>query len=135
MLVPQMLNETARRFPEKEAVVYGGNRTSYSSLKHQSVLLATGLSSLDIGAGQYVVLLLDNIPEFVSGFFALASIGAMSVPLDPKARDRELSIYLRTFQPLAIITQAKYADRIERLSKTLNLDITVITTDGPQTTA
>ena len=130
MLIAQMLHEIAGRFPENEAIVYGQTRTSYLELRQNVTALAGGLAGIGIGPGRNVVMLLDNVPEFVTGFFALSSTGALAVPLDPKAKDEELSYFLNNVQPCAVLTQEKYSIRINSLVCSQDLAATIILVDS-----
>ena len=103
MTLTQAFQETADRQPTKEALVCDGARLTYGQLAQQVSSLAYGLTKQGIGHGDRVGLLLRNSPEAVIAFFALASIGAVSVLLNPQLRRRQLSHILRECEPVAVV--------------------------------
>jgi len=104
MTLAQAFQEMADRQPAKEALVCEGARVTYGQLARQVSSLAYGLTKQGIGHGDRVGLLLRNSPEAVIAFFALASVGAVSVLLNPQLRRRQLSHILRECEPIAVVT-------------------------------
>ena len=104
MTLAEAFQLVADRQPKKEALVCGDARYTYGQLAQQASSLAYGLTKLGIGRGDRVGLLLRNSPEFVITFFALASIGSVSVLLNPQLRSRQLSHILRECEPVAVAT-------------------------------
>lgn len=75
--------EIARKYPERDALVYLGTRFTYGWL-HDSVLrFATALHRLGVGRQDRVMLYLPNTPQWVVANFAIQSIGAVVVPVSP----------------------------------------------------
>jgi 2,3-dihydroxybenzoate-AMP ligase len=64
--IPQLLERSAARHPEKTALVSGDLRLSYADLVAGSRRLACGFLAAGIKALDRVVLQLPNGPEFVS---------------------------------------------------------------------
>ncbi len=106
MLIGERLSETARLFPEREAVVCEGERVSWRELEARSAKMAGGLHGLGVRAGDFVVLQLPNSVDYLVVFFGILRIGAVAVPTNPRYQPRELTHILRDSQAVAIITQA-----------------------------
>jgi acyl-CoA synthetase (AMP-forming)/AMP-acid ligase II len=104
MTVAGAFREITDRQPQREALVCDGTRLTYGRLAQQIAALSQGLMEQGIAQGDLVALLLNNSPEFVITFFALASIGAVSVPLYPKLRHRQLDHILRECEPVTVVT-------------------------------
>src|SRR5690554_741293 len=79
-LLPELLEAAARRYPGRSAVVCDGDRLTFAELADAAGRLAAGIAELGIGRGDAVALLLPNGPSFATAFFALAELGAVSVP-------------------------------------------------------
>ncbi len=83
------LRRALRRRPGaagRDAVVCEGEegevRTwSYAELARETARLAEGLERLGIGDGDAVALLLPMLPETVAALYAVASLGALAVPI------------------------------------------------------
>lgn len=103
MTLTEAFQQVAERQPAKEALLCGEARFTYGQLAQKVASLAYGLTTLGINPGDRVVLLLYNSPQFVIAFFALATIGAVSVPLNPQLRHRQLDHILRECEPTAVL--------------------------------
>lgn len=103
--IGQMLNETAERYPNREALVHTevGIRYNYSLLLWEVDRAAKGLLNAGIGKGDRVALWAPNIPEWIVAMLALNKIGAIFVPLDPGAGQADLKYVLEQSESKAII--------------------------------
>ncbi len=72
------------RFQDKVSLERGSERITYEEVGEKVRKLAYFMSSLGIKRNDRVVIILENRPEWAEIFFALAYIGAVAVPLDPK---------------------------------------------------
>lgn len=78
------------RFPERVALVSGGERVTYAELGRRALALAGRLARLGIGRLDPVVLQLPNVPEFAYCYFALQRLGAVPIMALPAHRELEL---------------------------------------------
>ena len=88
----------------QEALICGEVRATYGHLFEQIGALARGLHSLGIDKADKVATLLHPGPDFVTLFFAVASLGGIIVPLDPRLRRRGLSAVIQDAEPVALVT-------------------------------
>jgi len=77
--VAEMVERTARRQPQKVAVVHGETRTTYDELVRSAKRVAGGLAHLGLRPQDRVVVQLPNGVEFVSLYLALNYIGVIPV--------------------------------------------------------
>ncbi|MGA4544320.1 fatty acyl-CoA synthetase [Uniformispora flossi] len=77
-----LLARSAVRTPDKTAIVYGDLRQSYADLDALVSRTAAGLAARGVAKGDRVVLLARNSHGFTVAYFALARIGAVSVPVN-----------------------------------------------------
>ena len=59
-----ILAESARRYPDEDAVVIGPQRISYTDLWEQTRRYAAVLAAEGVGPGNRVALLMPNVPDF-----------------------------------------------------------------------
>ena len=71
------------KYPDQSAIIYLGERFSYSRLKDLIDRFATSLAQLGIGKGDKVMLYISNSVQWVISFFAIQEIGAVVVPVPP----------------------------------------------------
>eukprot|EP00058_Branchiostoma_floridae_P009105 XP_002594593.1 hypothetical protein BRAFLDRAFT_77564 [Branchiostoma floridae] len=80
----QLLDKAAVRWPDRDAYVFrpGGRRVTFAELKEQVDKLAAGLLALGTKRGDRIGWIVDNRLEWVLLYFAVAKLGAISVPLE-----------------------------------------------------
>lgn len=71
------------KYPDQSAIIYLGERFSYSRLKNLIDRFATSLGQLGIGKGDKVMLYISNSVQWVISFFAIQKIGAVVIPIPP----------------------------------------------------
>ena len=80
--IGDLLRRSAARNPEKTAIVYRDLRQTYAELDITVNRTAAALAARGIGPGDRVVLFSHNNHAFVVAYFALARLGAVSVPVN-----------------------------------------------------
>ncbi|WP_427185343.1 AMP-binding protein [Bordetella bronchialis] len=93
--LPRVLDATARERAGREAYVGPGERLTWDALREQSRRLAAALHQAGIGKGDHVGLMLGNSGLWIAAFFACASIGAVTVPVNTRFRIEELQFCLK----------------------------------------
>lgn len=87
----------------------GGERTwTYGQLLDDVRALAAGLEARGITKGTPVCVHMDNCPEFVVAWLALAWMGAIAVPTNTRSVAEELSYFLAKSGSRAALTQAHH---------------------------
>jgi long-chain acyl-CoA synthetase len=89
-----LLEASARNFPEKVVLAYGGREITYAQLDLLSNQFAHGLVKLQIKKGGRVALFLPNIPQFVIAYFGVLKAGAIVTAISPLHREREVEYQL-----------------------------------------
>ncbi len=85
-----ILDETAEKFPGKDAYDYFGNRMKYRTLKRQVDSLANALVNLGVKKGDNIIVFLPTCPQFIISDFAVLKAGATLVPSSPLLKAPEL---------------------------------------------
>lgn len=104
LTIGQVLSETARRFGEREALVFPqlGRRWTWRQFADDVDAAAQGLLSLGIQTGEHVALWATNVPQWVLLQFATARIGAVLVNINPAYRPFELQYVLAQSDAVAL---------------------------------
>jgi acyl-CoA synthetase (AMP-forming)/AMP-acid ligase II len=108
--IGQHLDHCVERFGGDPFVVTDDRMWTYGELRDWSQRLAGGLVALGIASGDHVALVMANYPEFIAMKFAIASIGAVCVPVNYLLRERELSYVLQQSDAVALITMDNFRD-------------------------
>ncbi|HUF96729.1 MAG TPA: AMP-binding protein [Ilumatobacter sp.] len=74
---------------------------------------ATLLSGLGVDAGDRVALFATNSVEYIEALFAIASVGAVAVPMNSRALDREVAHLIGDSGAKVVLTETRYLDLIE----------------------
>ena len=90
-------------------LVHGRNRIGWGEVRERSDRLARGLSSMGLGRGDPVAIVLPNVPEFAFAFFAVLRLGGIVVPLNPQFKDAELDFHFREAGVRAVVTDEQSA--------------------------
>jgi long-chain acyl-CoA synthetase len=78
------------RYPEKTAVVYLGERFSFSRLQNLSERFGGALVDLGVGKGDKVMIYISNCVQWIIAFLGIQKIGAVIVPVSPIYTSHEL---------------------------------------------
>ena len=89
------LETAATLAPYKPCLIFYDTVVSYSALVRESWLLAGWLQrEAGVQKGDRVLLFLQNSPQFVIAFYAIAKIGGVVVPVNPMSRVEELRHFI-----------------------------------------
>jgi long-chain acyl-CoA synthetase len=111
--------------PDADAVVCDGARWSYAETGAEAERIAAGLAALGLGAGDRVVLLLGNRPEFLFVLLAVQRLGAIAVPVGVREQRPGVAYVARQCGAKAIVFDDELAERIPEGddARTLQLSI------------
>ncbi len=90
MHVGKVLSETAKRIPQKTAVIFKDEEITFSQLELMVTRLANKLRSCKVGSGDHVAIILPNSSQWVVSYFAVMKLGAVAVPLDFRLKGEEI---------------------------------------------
>src|SRR6476620_1709539 len=85
---------SARRYPDKPALVFFGRVFTYPQLVAMAERLAARLHALGVRRGDRVMLDMQNCPQLVVAHFAILRANAVVVPVNPMNRAEELRHYI-----------------------------------------
>ncbi|HVO37141.1 MAG TPA: long-chain fatty acid--CoA ligase [Candidatus Acidoferrum sp.] len=123
----ELLRSTARKYPNKVAVVYFDKPLTYQQLDEACDRFATALSGLGVKKGDKVALFLPNVPQFVIAYYGAIRIGAIETAISPLYREREVEHQLKDSEAeTLVVLDALYPIAEKVLDKT-NVKRIVIT--------
>ena len=76
-------HRACERFPDKTALIYLGERFSYTRLRELIDRFATALYDLGVRDNDKVMIYIPNCPQFLIAYFGSQQIGAIPVPVSP----------------------------------------------------
>ncbi|WP_202319920.1 long-chain-fatty-acid--CoA ligase [Archaeoglobus neptunius] len=90
----ELLQESAKKHPDKVALVFFGKKITYRQLDEMSDRVAGYLSELGVGKGSKVVVDLPNTPHYVAAYYGILKTGATVVQCNPLYTEREIRYIL-----------------------------------------
>ena len=112
--------------PDRAALRYRGETTTWAQLSRRSLQIAAGLAARGVGEGDRVALLTLNHPWFVETVFGANSLGAMAVPLNFRLAPPELDYILGDSTPSAIFVDAPLVPLLAATPNAANIAAVVV---------
>lgn len=109
----------AERVPDHDALVFPGERRTYTQLLDRSVSAALSLRGLGVRQGDRVGILLPNSLEYLEAWFGAMLIGAIVVPINGRFQSRELQHVVPDagIRVLLVAEESGAVSYVERISR------------------
>jgi acyl-CoA ligase (AMP-forming) (exosortase A-associated) len=126
-LIWHLLRDSARRTPDKEALVHEKERLTYRELARRTAGLATSLRATQVKRGDRVGIYLDaSVPQVIS-IFGISQAESVYVPINSQLRAEQVMHIARDCGMKGLITtSAKLATLAEILPQIPSLEFVVV---------
>ena len=111
-LVHNFLEDSAARFPDKDAVFYLGKWHTYREIEEKSNALAHLLMGLGTKKGDRVALFIENSPEYVITYYAILKAGGITVALNTENMAQDVGFIVRDCGVRIFVTNERQFSRI-----------------------
>ncbi len=108
-LLHDYLRDSARRLPDKVALVCRGARLTYRELDARVNAMAHALARRGVERGDRVIVFGDNGVDVATAFWAVLRANAVASIVSPQTRADKLSYLLRDCRARALVTDARLA--------------------------
>ncbi len=106
----------AARYPDKPFIVFYGTSLTYSSFQEHAERLAGYLQQeCGVQKGDRVLLIQQNSPQFIIGYYAILRANAIVVPINPMSVTKELEHYVNDSGAKVAIVAQEVFPQIEPL--------------------
>jgi len=106
--------------PDKEAIVFEGNRYTFSQLNERVNRLANAMLGMGVQQGDRIALIHVNCNQCIEAYFAIARIGGIYVPLNFRAKENELTYMLNTAEANTFFVGERYLDLVNSVKTSLS---------------
>lgn len=106
VLLHELLEISARKTPDKVAVVCGDDRYTYSQLDSMATGFARLLQNRGVQRGDRVALFMDNGVEAVVSIFGALKAGAVFMPVNPLTKKEKLTYLLNDARASVLVAHA-----------------------------
>ena len=118
---------SARRFPNKPFLVYYDTRVSFSEFHNEAERVAGFLQQrCGIRQGDRVLLLMQNSPQFMIGYYGILRANAVVVPLNPMNLTQEILCYAQDAGAQILLVSQELYPRVEALLKSKDLKHVIV---------
>ena len=126
MSVYQALVNSSIKYSGNTAIDFMGTKISYKTLKDEVDALATNLNGMGLKKGDRVAVMLPNIPQYVTYFFAVLKLGGIVVQVNPLYTTRELEYEIRDSGSSILVIMDEFVDKAMPLYPSLMGKIIVV---------
>ncbi|MCA6554209.1 MAG: acyl--CoA ligase, partial [Pseudanabaena sp. M135S2SP2A07QC] len=120
MNLARLISETAAKYADKPAIIFEGKIWSYRDFEHQILNYAAIIQHLGIKKGDRVTVQLPKCIEFLFLHFAILSIGAIVLPLNPDYRPEEVRYFLTDSGSSLLVTNSSLYNKVQAELKHLS---------------
>ena len=121
------LLESAREFPDRDAVHFMGKRITYRELLDDVFRFAHALKDLGVRKGERVSIMLPNSPQAVIAYYGTLFAGAVVVQTNPMYMERELKHQLTDSGAETIVCVDLVFDKVKRVMDETPLKRVIVT--------
>ena len=119
MNTTDFINIASAICPDRTAIIFEDKRYTFGQLNERINRLANGLIKLGIQKGDRVSFLQVNCNQCVETYFAVAKTGAIYLPLNFRAKEKELTYMLNTAEAATLIAGERYIPMIQSIQPEL----------------
>ena len=106
MLVHHFLENSAKRLPEKVALICDDQRLTYREINSSADQLAAALFNMGVRRQDRIVIFLDNSAGSVISLFGILKAGAIFIMVNPTMKSKKLNYILNDSGACTLITQS-----------------------------
>ena len=110
-----LFNTVSERFPDNEALVFGGERLSYRELRSRIDMCARGLMKIGVKKGDHVAIWMTNSPEWIYIQFAVYKLGAALLPVYTRFKKSEVEYSFKQSDSSTLFLNDRFLGKIEAM--------------------
>lgn len=115
MSLPELFNESVRKYSSKTAVNFFGKTYSYEQLNALIKNVAASLKNSGVKKGDRVALMLPNCPQYPISYYAALLCGATIVQINPMYKSTELLYVLEDSESTVLIVHDNLLPVVEEV--------------------
>jgi fatty-acyl-CoA synthase len=115
MILSETLLKACKFFPKKRAIVCGQDRWTYQEVYERINRLSHRLNEWGVRKGDKVALLHPNCHTFLEAYYAVAQMGAISVPINIRLSSGEIAFILQDSESKILIVDPMFQDKIDAI--------------------
>ncbi|MDE2950384.1 MAG: alpha/beta fold hydrolase [Chloroflexota bacterium] len=130
----RFLESAADWRPKGIATVFYGKTMTYRELEARVNQFAHGLSKIGVGAGERVMIVLPNTPQFLIAYYAILKLNAVVVLSNPDANEQLIISQAQETEAKVLITLSAFSELAELIQRTTTAQTVIFTRIGKHVT-
>ena len=127
MSVADLLQIPANAYPDKAAVHFLGNEITFWELRKLVLRMANALAAMGVQKGDRVGLHLPTCPQYIVAYYAVLSLGAIVVNLNPIYRPDELEVVFKSTGISTLFTIDSAMPTVSELCRRVEIKRVIVT--------
>jgi len=115
MNIRELIEKQSQRNPDKVFLYFGEQEVTYKEFNENINRAANVFLNLGIKKGDRVCFFLPNCPEFLYGWFGLAKIGAVLVPINTNYRTEETKYIVNHSEANSILVHSSLKEVVDHI--------------------
>jgi long-chain acyl-CoA synthetase len=125
--IPEFLGIPSNAYPDKAALIFYGTEMTFWELRQQALRMSNALGALGVQRGDRVGIHLPNCPQYMIAYYAVLSLGAIVVNLNPMYTAEELKLIVGNTGMTTLFTFDMVLPAIRNLCKAVKIPRVVVT--------
>ncbi len=113
--VHHFLEESARNFPDNNAIIFKDKKISYRELNDTADAIAASLIANGFKKGDRAVIYMPNLPQFVMSYFGILKAGGIAIATNPLYSKRELEHQLSDCGAETVFVMSRYYNLLKEV--------------------
>lgn len=118
-----MLDDSAKKYPDHTAIFFKGTKISYREYKAQTDALAASLVANGFKKGDRAVIYMANTPQFLISYFGIMKAGGIVIATNPLYTERELEHQLTDCGAETVFVMSRYYPLLKNVQKKGNTQV------------
>jgi long-chain acyl-CoA synthetase len=125
--IHELIQIPANAYPDKAALNFFGTEITFWELRQQILRMANALGALGVQKRERVGILLPNCPQYPIAYYAVLSLGAIVVNLNPMYTAEELKLMANVTGLTTLITSDMELPTVRALCKEVHIPRVIVT--------
>jgi acyl-CoA synthetase (AMP-forming)/AMP-acid ligase II len=130
MNIGHTLSRSARTFPDRPALVYGRQVSTYVHFNGRANRLANALHRLGVARGERVAILMNNCPAMLEALYACFKLGCAAVPINFRLHPNEFAFIIDHSEAGAVIVSPEFNEPLTEIRERIPAARHLVTTAG-----
>ena len=130
MPIHKYILQNVKKYPNREAIIYGDRRLTYKELNERANRLANGLIREGIKKGDHVAVMLRNCNNIAELYLALWKIGAAPATVNYRYVGKEIQYIINHSDANAFVIGEEFIERIDPIRNELTKVSTYISVES-----